>query len=227
VLRDSVDGAFQDLVLRLWHSWIVGLDKARARSQGRGQGFDSPQVHKHRSLSHQPGWPRFGRPASGLKSRSCWPRHQNETGGQAGPPPRELRIWRTSVSTDENKAVVRRFITEVLVGGKVDLVDELLAPDYVNRAMGTDLTAFKAMLTGLAAALPDRRFDIEDLVADGDAVVARFTSEMTDSTGKAISVRGLTYYRLADGKIVEDDPITTPDLTQALGDLMAGTEPVG
>ncbi len=127
------------------------------------------------------------------------------------------------MSTDQNKAVVRRFITEVLAGGNVDVVDELLAPNYVNRAMGTDLAAFKAMLPGLSTALPGRRFDIEDLVAEGDAVVARFTSEMTDPTGKVISVRGMTYYRLAEGRIEEDDPITTPDLMQALGDLMAGT----
>ena len=131
------------------------------------------------------------------------------------------------MSTDENKAVVRKFMTEVLAGGNVDLVDELLAPNYQNRAMGTDLTAFKAMLTGLAAALPERRFDVEDLVAEGNAVVARYTSEMTDSTGKAISVRGMTYYGLSDGRIVEDDPITTPDLMQALGDLTGGSGPVG
>lgn len=36
-------------------------------------------------------------------------------------------------------------------------------------------------------------------------------------TGKAFSVRGLTYYRLANGKIVEDDPITNQDLMQLLG----------
>ena len=41
------------------------------------------------------------------------------------------------MSTEQNKAVVRRFMTEVLASGNVDLVDELLAPDYVNRAMGT------------------------------------------------------------------------------------------
>jgi predicted ester cyclase len=62
------------------------------------------------------------------------------------------------------------------------------------------LEAFKGMLAGLSAALPDRRFDIDDLVAEGDAVVVRFTGEMRDGSGKTISVRGLTY-RLADGKI--------------------------
>jgi predicted ester cyclase len=56
--------------------------------------------------------------------------------------------------------------------------------------------------------------EIEDLVAEGDAVVARFTYAITLPTGEKITARGLTYYGLADGKIVEDDPITTPDLTQ-------------
>ena len=120
-----------------------------------------------------------------------------------------------------NKDVVRRFITEVLSGGQLDRVDELLAPSYVNRAFGADLPAFKGMLAGLAAALPERRFDVEELIAEADAVVARFTLEMRDPGGKTISVRGLTYYRLADGKIVEDDPITTPGLTQELGPIIA------
>ena len=125
------------------------------------------------------------------------------------------------MAADQNKAVVRRFITEVLSEGRLDRIDELLAPDYVNRAFGADLAAFKEMLAGLAAALPERRFDVEELIAEADAVVARFTFEARDPGGKTISVRGLTYYRLADGKIVEDDPITTPDLTQELGPLLA------
>jgi ketosteroid isomerase-like protein len=128
------------------------------------------------------------------------------------------------MSTDQNKAIVRRFITEVLVGGKVDVADEVLAPNYVNRAMGTDRADFKAFIAN-SPVFSERRFDIEDLVAEGDAVVARFSFEITDPTGKKISARGLTYYRLADGKIVEDDPITTPDLTQAFGDLMPNAGP--
>ena len=130
------------------------------------------------------------------------------------------------MSTDQNKAIVRRFITEVLVGGNVDVADEVLAPNYVNRAMGTDRAAFKAFIAN-SPVFSERRFDIEDLVAEGDAVVARFSFEITDPTGKKISARGLTYYGLADGKIVEDDPITTPDLTQAFGDLMSNAEPLG
>lgn len=125
------------------------------------------------------------------------------------------------MGADQNKDVVRRFITEVLSDGQLDRVDELLAPSYINRAFGADLPTFKQMLAALTAALPERRYDIEELVAEGNAVVARFTGEMRDPAGKTISVRGLTYYRLADGKIIEDDPITTPELTQQLGPLIA------
>jgi len=125
-------------------------------------------------------------------------------------------------TTDQNKAVVRRFMTEVPEGRNLDAIDDVLAPNYVNRGMGdTDLAGFKAMLPAMGAVISDMRFDIQDLVAEGDAVVARFTSEITLATGKKIVGRGLTYYSLADGKIVEDDPIETPDLTQELGALMA------
>ena len=124
------------------------------------------------------------------------------------------------MASGNNKDVVRRFIEEVLAGGKLDQVDELVAPGYVNRAFGVGLEAFKGMLAGLSAALPDRWFGIKDLVAEGDAVVARYTAEMRDGSGNTISFRGLTFYRLTGGKIVEDDPITTPDLAQELGPLL-------
>lgn len=123
------------------------------------------------------------------------------------------------MSTEQNKAVVRRFMSEFLANGKLAAIDEVLGPSYVNRAIGADLEAFKGFLPAITA-LPVRRFDIEDLVAEGDAVVARFTMEMGNAAGETVSARGLTYYRLADGKIVEDDPITTPDLVQELRKLM-------
>jgi predicted SnoaL-like aldol condensation-catalyzing enzyme len=125
------------------------------------------------------------------------------------------------MATDQNKEVVRRFINEVLSGGHLDRIDELLGPSYVNRAFGVDLPAFKGMLPGLVSALPERLVDIEELIAEGDAVVARYTMEMRDASGKTVSVRGLTYYRLADGRIVEDEPITSPDLAAELGPLLA------
>jgi ketosteroid isomerase-like protein len=121
------------------------------------------------------------------------------------------------MSTEQNKAVVRRFITEVLQDGHLDVLDELLAPTYVNPAMGgADLAGFKAILTGMAAAVR-LRFTITDLAAEGDAVVARFTLEVTRTSGEKLAAQGLTFYRLANGKIVEDDPFSRPDLGQLLG----------
>lgn len=125
------------------------------------------------------------------------------------------------MTTDRNKDVVRRFIHEVLSGGHLDRIDDLLGPGYVNRAFGLDLTGFRGMLPGLVSVLPERRIDIEELIAEGDAVVARYTMEVQDATGTTHSVRGLTYYRVTDGRIVEDEPITIPDLAATLGPLLA------
>jgi len=129
------------------------------------------------------------------------------------------------MSTEQNKEIVRRFVTEALSGRNLSLADEVLAPNYVNRLTGADLAAFKGMLTGMSTALSDVRFEIDDLVAEGDSVVARWKMEATHTgslmgetpTGKRVSSRGLTYYRLVNGQIVEDDPMSSPDLLQALG----------
>jgi predicted ester cyclase len=129
------------------------------------------------------------------------------------------------MSTEQNKAVVRRFITEALSGRNVGMAEEVLAPNYANRLTGADLAAFKGFLTGMKSALTDVQFDIADLVAEGDSVVARWKMEATHTgslmgeppTGKRISARGLTYYRLDNGRIVEDDPVSTTDLLQELG----------
>ena len=129
------------------------------------------------------------------------------------------------MSTEQNKEIVRRFVMEALSGRNLSLADEVLAPNYVNRLTGADLAAFKGFLTGMSMALSDVRFEIDDLVAEGDAVVARWKMEATHTgslmgetpTGKRVSSRGLTYYRLVNGQIVEDDPVSSPDLLQALG----------
>jgi hypothetical protein len=100
-------------------------------------------------------------------------------------------------ATDQNKAVVRWFMTEVLEGGNLDVIDDVLAPHYVNTGMGGT-----------------------DLAAEGDAVGAGFASEFTLATGEKIDGRGMTFDRVADGRIEEDDPIETPDLTPMLAALM-------
>jgi predicted ester cyclase len=129
------------------------------------------------------------------------------------------------MSTEQNKEVVFRFLTEVLTDRNLGLAGELLAPNYVNRTTGSDLAAVKGMLVAMSTALSGVRFDVDDLVAEGDSVVARWKMEATHTgslmgetpTGKRISSRGLTYYRLANGQIVEADEMSSPDLLHALG----------
>ena len=125
------------------------------------------------------------------------------------------------MTLDGNKSIVRRFIQEVLAGGNVDLIDELLAPDYVNPSMGvTDRSGFKAVISGLKAASSSRDFEITNLVAEGDSVVFRGNINFVLSSGKKASARVITYYRVVDGKIVEDEPISTPPLTELLSGMM-------
>ncbi len=125
------------------------------------------------------------------------------------------------MTTDENKAIVCRFIKEVLGGGNTDLIDELLALDYMNPSMGVNnRIGFKAVISGLKASAPTRDFEIEDLVAEGDSVVFRGNMNVTLANGKKVSARVITYYRLVNGKIVEDEPISTPPLTELLAGMM-------
>jgi len=122
------------------------------------------------------------------------------------------------MSSVKNKAVVRRFVKEVLGRGNTELIDELLAPNYANPSMGvTNRSGFKAVVSGMKSAMPVRDFKIEDLVAEGNSVVFRGTLNTTLASGKKVSARVITYYRLAKGKIVEDEPMATPDLSQLMG----------
>jgi predicted ester cyclase len=129
------------------------------------------------------------------------------------------------MSTEQNKEVIRLFFMEVLTGRNVGLADEVLASNYVNRMTGSDLAAVKGMLAVMSTALSDVQYEIDDLVAEGDAVVARWKMEATHTgslmgetpTGKRVSSRGLTYYRLVDGRIVEADEMSSPNMLQALG----------
>src|ERR1017187_1919841 len=128
------------------------------------------------------------------------------------------------MGTEENKAVVRRF-GDALTTGRItdhDLLDELLAPNYVNLAMGdADLAAFKAMSPAMGSVMKDARMDDLELVAEGDAVFARFNFSFTLPDGSTTTSRTMAYYRLADGKIVVNDVMAVPDIFQVLGPLMA------
>jgi predicted SnoaL-like aldol condensation-catalyzing enzyme len=123
------------------------------------------------------------------------------------------------MSVNENKAVVREFVSKVLMGRDLSMIDKLLAPNYVNHLGNVDLTGFKAMLSTMKSAITKQEIEIEDMVGEGDSVVIRGKIHITLGDGKKFDGRIITYYRLANGKIVEDDPISTPDLGQMLSNI--------
>ena len=128
------------------------------------------------------------------------------------------------MSTEQNKAVVRRFIEQILTTKDVALVDELMAPDYVNHLVPGGREGFKQFVTMLGSAFPDLKWglSIERMIAEGDYVMVRATMHVTNA-GKEATGSGLGEYRVANGKIVEDWPIrNAADLMQQVGVTLPG-----
>jgi len=86
--------------------------------------------------------------------------------------------------SEENKAVVRRFnelFGEYWRTGNADILDEVLAPEFVYHSPGAppDLGGFKQSLLMISAGLHDLRYTVEDLFAEGDNVADRLTWQAT------------------------------------------------
>ena len=86
------------------------------------------------------------------------------------------------MSIAANKALVRRFIEELLNTGNLALADELLCPTFVSYALPDPrqrIERFTYEVGALRTAFPDLHFMIQDLDAAGDRVVAWFTMSGT------------------------------------------------
>lgn len=119
------------------------------------------------------------------------------------------------MSTDENKAVVKRAIDEGFNGGNLDIADEIFTDDYKVNAPGLDLptgpAAFKKAIGLWRGAFPDIHMDVQQFIAEGDFVVNRFITRGTHGgqlfgfapTGKSMTVYGMEIHRVVDGRVVE------------------------
>jgi predicted ester cyclase len=119
------------------------------------------------------------------------------------------------MSTEENKAVIRRIIEEAFNKGNLAVADEAIAPNYVYHGAGGQefkgVEGFKQFVTMMRSAFPDVRMTPEDMVAEGDKVAhcsrlrGTFKGEMMGMapTGKQIDISVLTLSRFAGGKEVE------------------------
>ena len=120
-----------------------------------------------------------------------------------------------STPTDANEAVVRRMYHEVLNKRNPAAVDELFAPDLIGYRSGRaglrGAESMKRFLPVLEATFGPARWEINDLIAAGDAVVTRWTGHGihagtllgVPATGNAVTVTGITIHRIVDGKIAE------------------------
>jgi steroid delta-isomerase-like uncharacterized protein len=116
----------------------------------------------------------------------------------------------------DTKAIARRLLEEAFNSGNLDVVDELLAPEFVNYDAvlpepATGIDAAKASIGGYRAAFPDLRITLEQQVAEGELVATRWTARGTHQgelfgmtpTGKQATVTGITIDRIVDGRFVE------------------------
>jgi steroid delta-isomerase-like uncharacterized protein len=119
------------------------------------------------------------------------------------------------MSTEENKALLRRLFKEVWNQGNLGTVDELFAAGYVLHDPAQLIRGpegFKAYVSAFRAAFPDMHATIESQIAEEDRVAMRFTVRATHTgefqglppTGKQVMLTGIDIQRIVDGKIVEN-----------------------
>jgi predicted ester cyclase len=145
------------------------------------------------------------------------------------------------MTAEDNKIIFRRFVEEVINPGKLDRIDELVDPHFVDhytpvpeRASGIE--GLKQGFVALRASFPDLRLSIEDMLSEGDKVSFRVMLHGTHRgnfagilpTGKAVAWPALGILRILDGKIrerwLQSDVMR---LTQQLGAVASVEPPAG
>ena len=119
--------------------------------------------------------------------------------------------------SEANKNLVRRYAEEVATQGKLDVVDEIFAPDFVNHfptwrggdSVGSD--KLKEFVSGVRGRSLQTNVTIEDMVAEGDRVVARITLrgigkgdwQGIPADGKPYEMQEIWIFRVARGRLAE------------------------
>ena len=116
------------------------------------------------------------------------------------------------MSTDDDKALVTRFVDEVLNKGNVAALREFVSPRVVDHHPNhQSLTTIAAELSRLRTEVPDLRYAIESILAEGDTVAVRLsvaaqhTAQLPGAAPgvTATRVTALHMLRIGEGKIVE------------------------
>jgi steroid delta-isomerase-like uncharacterized protein len=115
--------------------------------------------------------------------------------------------------SEENKALARRSWE---APENLDLIDEVYTADVVWHEPDQEIRGLeqaKQFVTTYNSAFPDLNATVEDVIAEGDKVVTRWTirgthqgeiEEFGPPTGRQAELQGITIHRIEDGKIVEE-----------------------
>ena len=116
------------------------------------------------------------------------------------------------MSTEEkNKVIIRRFLEE-LTKGNLDVIDELLSPDFVDRSLmpgqGPTREDFKRTIEEILEAFSTTSYTIEEQVAEGDTIVTKYTERHVGRgefaglppTGQEETNEGIYIHRLHRGQ---------------------------
>lgn len=141
------------------------------------------------------------------------------------------------MSTEENKALLRRAWDELYGHGRLDSIEEFVLDDVIAHEPDGDVRGVEELKQYLAtylAAFPDTSVTVEDVIAEGDKVVSRYTvrgthqgttDEYGPPTGKQVVIDGITVYHFKGGKLAEMwDRYDNLAVMQQLG-LMPEAEP--
>jgi steroid delta-isomerase-like uncharacterized protein len=121
------------------------------------------------------------------------------------------------MSAEEHKRISRRIVDEAFAQGKVEVIDELVAEDFVNHdisgppGLPPGREGVKELVRFYRTAFPDATVTVDDQIAEGDKVVTRYTARGTHqgdfagmpATGRQFTSTGITIDRIEGGKIVE------------------------
>jgi steroid delta-isomerase-like uncharacterized protein len=116
-------------------------------------------------------------------------------------------------TTESNKAVIGKFIEEVINQNRMDQADDLVVEDFVELdpfpGQGPGREGLKEVLGMMRMAFPDIHWAVDEMVAEGDKVVTRFTWTGSHrstflgvpATGRSVTVKGVVIDQLANGKM--------------------------